>query len=497
MDYRQMQYVLALRNSLDVCDRNLSLADATYHQYTDGQIDNVEYQLKAVESACREPSGWWNAEMGTASGKTIVEALVALNFLPRGRVIYVCPSSMALGDLGQGIINKFFFVFEKLFPGKFVLGELNEDTASKDVLFFTPGHLVRLREKSPELFSMIFKDASLMILDEGHHFPEDAEDELPYFGTIREVARNWFLSMSKKVVSLTATHGRMDGKSLGEVHYKVTLADVCAAGRCPELYSASVYLDIQCPGATDNKSYYDLHLQGEEREKYLGAVVDCIMATHERRPKPLAVFVSRIVDAETVAADFNLRSGFGAAGLVMLCKDTPRNRRLEIQRDISEGRLKGYVTCAVGAESIDIKPLEVVHLVHRTKSINFLMQAVGRAMRLWLSKRSSLVVDYHVKEKKILRGCLGMMDFGQAIRPQNQPFRLRNGGPVLTQHPECYFEGLHLDTEKMLLTADDAKMKVIRAMMDKLMDLPKKRSNRKFAATFTANGDVEHVGVRR
>lgn len=426
---------LQVAKLLDVQDRaRLAAAVERYRHLATGRVEEVEFQREAVRSACQERSGLWKGELATGAGKTHIAADIALEFIAQGDTVYICPNPLALGSLESGIIQKFHWVFNHRGRGDVRIGRLNEPSTTDRIHFFTPMGLMGLQKSSPNLFGRIMEGSVLNVLDEAHHFPEDDDGGLKVFGKVPQIAKRLFLDKGKKVVALTATYGRLDGRPvIGKTpDFKFTVQDSVDVGRCPEVHGLQVYLPFECPNAKDTGSDFDLRLTDEEYTRYWRLVAGYMLEIWRRAPAPMAVFVRLRAEAEYLARVWNESSGLGDRGLRVLTMDIRTRERERVVEGIKKGRLAGYVTCGVGQESLDIPSIEVVHLVVRTRSINKVVQSVGRSLRLWPAKRRSLVVDYQVMRERIIKACNGILEYAKAagIDPEKAK-ALPNGGALV------------------------------------------------------------------
>jgi superfamily II DNA or RNA helicase len=403
---------------LDRHDRySVDSALSNYKFFTSVVIDDVWYQKAAVRDATKSMKGLWCGELGVGSGKTIVAAKAALIFLRLGKkVIYVCPSGMALGNVNNGIIKEFHRVFEQEARGKFILGKINDPSPVNDVFFFTPIVFSRMKASKDvpdrKLFHSIVGSSGLFVVDEAHHFPDDDSDDLTIFNQLFKIASKYF--KNKKVITLTGTHGRMDGKRVwkDEADFKFPIQRVVNAGRCPDIYWAQVYLGgMDFSDAKLAGTNYELGLKASDRDRYWDLVTGVMVSTWNRYKKSMCAFVRLIEEAELLVRKFNKASGLGDAGMVALSKDTTAEERQKVVEDICSGKKMGYITVGVGAEAINIPPLEIVHLIRRSRSSNRNVQAIGRALRMFKGKKRCLIINYQVEKSSIIKACVGISDF--------------------------------------------------------------------------------------
>lgn len=429
------------RESLKNSDKaKLQVSIDRYRYSKPGVIEERPYQKMAVDAACKKTKGLFSLELWTGAGKSILAADISLRFLAAGKkVIFICPNRTGLGVAGDGeelkpdgIIGKFDILFRSKAPNTYQFGALNETTALNDIHFFLPHKFIELSKTS--LFKRLMDEVGILIVDEAHHFPEDPEGHQVLYGKIESLAREHFLGVGKKVITLTATHGRMDGKRVFGKHepdFKISVYDAIQMGYCPVIHGISAYIDMPAPRASVRKSDFDLGFRGKELGKYLQKVAGRMIEVQKRHPKAqFCAFVRTRREANRLVRIWNhVAKKLGFLPIVALTCDVPEGIRHQHKTGLDEKKYQGYVTCDVGSESIDIPALEIVHLIRRTKSIRKLVQSIGRALRLPVGKVRALIVDYNVQEGKIIQACKGLVDYAifQGAKPSA---RRISGGPL-------------------------------------------------------------------
>lgn len=445
----------SFKAALDASTRAKLQADVDhYKQISQDKIQRLSFQERAVKSACTDQEGLWSGELWTGAGKSIIAARIALHFLGRGgKVIFICPNRMGIGSASDGIIQKFHRTFNCFKVDRYRVGELDHVTRLDDVHFFTPAAFVKTSRETPAFFKKLTSEATLLIVDEAHHFPEDPKEEQVIYGKVERLASRHFTEVGKKVVTLTATHGRHDGKPVFKKKnpdFRITVSEAVQAGWCPEIHGLPVYLKIKAPKAVSSGHDYRLNFSKNERAKYLCQVAAVMLQVQKANPdQQFCVFVTSASEAVKLAEIWNREaSRFGFRPLATLLSLTAIQERLRIKKDIQDGRYVGYVTCHVGSESIDIPKMECVHMVRRTRSINQLVQSVGRVLRNHPKKRRALVVDYNLSERKIIRACRGLEAYAAYVRTPSR--RLVSGGPLvpIIGSKNADFSGVSLGEEK-------------------------------------------------
>jgi superfamily II DNA or RNA helicase len=522
--FKQPSFARSLLAS-DSAKKNVDLKRYQYISSGTGEIIKHDYQKRAVASATKSTSGVWSGELWTGAGKSYVAAWTALAFMKNGKAIFICPNRTGMGsgtaDVDEedyhgidgndrrkrgGIIFKFAEIFNPrdtngrlLHNKEWDLGALNEASQLKDVYFFTPHGFVTLKKDSPKLFRAIVDKVHTLIIDEAHHFPAVSDKEI--YGKISPIAQEFFVEKKKKVVALTATFGRSDGEPLigelltGKVEpdFKMTVQEAVNIGRCPVIHGLPVPLSTKAPNARAVGDFIDLKLRGKKLGKYLQEVAGRMLdIQHRNKNAKICAFVRTVREARFLANIWNAEAKTkGYLPLAVLVGKSKEKDRQATKRGIMNGKLQGFVTCNVGTESLDIPSLEIVHLIRRTKSINLLVQSIGRALRMHEGKRRTLICDYHVLEGRVIRACKGLADYavfagrkagkktgvfetdvsvieretesgGSLIFPEGD-LRARFSGPSLAQEKEWIIKNLnYADSDEMRFQAleDFAKKKM-------------------------------------
>lgn len=388
----------------------IGAATLDYTCYDPEVLEDLPFQRALVEQCVAHPDKFWGAALATGIGKSVIAARVAARYLDKGPVIYVSPSAASIGDLDDGVINKFDRGLRLEGRESAVLGPRNDLSLAHDVSFVTPWYLAGLLKRDRVRTRAILAKVSCLIVDEAHRFPEDKEDELVVYGRIFEAAK----AVAGRVAVLTGTWYRMDQQRIMGIDApaaQLSVKDAVEMRRCAELHGIEVVTEV-AGNAKLTGELYDFHLSTKERQKYLREVAGYVQKAYEMYPKPFAVFTRSIADAEKIVETFNRKTGLSGrsgkrTGMAMLSAKTTPAERKRVITGMQAGEVLGYATCAVGEEALDIPELSVVHLVRRTKSVARNMQAIGRALRVRPGKKA-IVVDYQAMVGKLRKHFVGI-----------------------------------------------------------------------------------------
>ena len=199
-------------------------------------------------------------------------------------------------------------------------------------------------------------DLDFIVFDEAHHAPAESWD------TLLKANPN------AKLLGVTATPWRMDGKPLGNVF------DSAVEGPSIQhlihqgfLVMPKVWTPPDDEAADDPIRLYKTKAKG----------------------KRTIIFTNTIKSAKKMAEDF-VREGIKAT---TISASTPTKKRVEIFKDFEAGKLKVLTSCDVISEGLDIPSIECVMLLRATDSSALYLQQVGRVMRPYKNKKEGLILD--------------------------------------------------------------------------------------------------------
>ena len=225
--------------------------------------------------------------------------------------------------------------------------------------------------------------ADLIIIDEAH----------------RALAKSYLHILvnypSAKIIGLTATPERLDGKGLSDL-----FDDMVVVATIPELIDAGYLVKPECYGAPSGGPDLSRVKKrgGDYREDQLQEAMDTTELTGELLTnwQRLAGDCKTIVFATGIEHSQHIVSRFQQAGINAAHLDgaTPLPLRQQILRDWQTGGIQVVSNCAVLAEGFDFPSLECCVLARPTQSVALYLQSVGRVMRPSPGKQGALVLDH-------------------------------------------------------------------------------------------------------
>lgn len=225
----------------------------------------------------------------------------------------------------------------------------------------------------------------LIVIDEGHHATA---------GTWRRVVQAF---PSARILGVTATPERLDGKGLGTEFGGIyddlirgpEVSDLIRRGFLSQpIYYAPPGVDMAGTRMSGGDYRRDEAEEKVDKPTITGDAVD-----HYRRlcnGAPAIAFCVSIQHAEHVAEAFRA-AGFRAASIDGTLNDRDRRERI---RDLGTGRLHVLTSCEIISEGTDIPVVTAAILLRPTASLGLHLQQVGRVLRVAPGKANAIILDH-------------------------------------------------------------------------------------------------------
>ncbi len=263
-----------------------------------------------------------------------------------------------------------------------------------------------------------------LVLDEGHHALADT-----YIGLIARYP-------NAKILLLTATPQRLDGRGLGTVCQKLVLGpsvqSLIARGfLCKPIYYAPPtdidLSDVRKVAGDFNRGQIDELM---DRPHITGSAVD-----HYARISPGAAavaFCTSIKHAEHVRDQFSA-NGWPSASIDGTLSDEDREDRVNA---LAEGRICVLTSVDVISEGFDLPCIETAILLRPTESLGLHLQQIGRSLRPMPGKKNAIILD-HVGN--CLRHGLAEEERAWSLKGGVKKAAPKPGAePALTTCPKCF-----------------------------------------------------------
>ena len=332
------------------------------------------YQIAAVRAVVEELRTHRSTLIvsPTATGKTVMFAMLAQ--VARGRTLILAQRGHLVRQSAERI---------REFTDKSTAVEMAENRAdarlvpADAVCASVQSMSVRLDRYAPDHFGLI-------VVDECHHATSSQHVAiLDHFATA-------------KIVGVTATPDRLDGKAMRDVFetvaYVYEIRDAMRDGWICPFVQKAVFVDSLDLSTLKTSG-------GDFTDKAIAAQLETDRALHELATplleltvgRPTLVFVPRVETARALATVLNAT----VPGCAVSASGGTSAFDLErITEDLAEGRVRFLINCALLTEGFDLPAISCVAVARPTKSRALYTQMLGRSFRLAPGKKDALIIDF-------------------------------------------------------------------------------------------------------
>lgn len=221
----------------------------------------------------------------------------------------------------------------------------------------------------------------LIIIDEAHH----------------SAAGSWKKIISAfpaaKIIGVTATPQRLDGKGLGDIFEEIILgpnvAELIETGfLCQPIYYAPSTVNLD--GVKNTAGDYN---KAQLEQKTNTPVITGCAVSHYKRicdGAPCIVFCVSIKHAQDVAQQFR-ESGYRFDVIDGTLSPEARKKRVS---DLATGKIHGLTSCEIVSEGFDLPLVTCAILLRATQSLSLHLQQIGRVLRPHASKTRAIILDH-------------------------------------------------------------------------------------------------------
>lgn len=305
-------------------------------------------------------------QLPTGGGKTVLAAFVAHHGAAKQNRVYFLVHRREIRKQASRTFDDFQIRHGIVAPGFTQTADLVQ-VASVDTL-------ARRLDQAPE--------PDLIICDEGHHATA------PKY---RRVFDRW---PSAKLLLVTATPQRLDGRGLAEVCDALitgpTTQELIDTGYLAafDYFAPPSNLDLSAvPTRMGDWSVREM-LEAVERSTITG---DAVAHLRKLAPGSRAIAFCISVDDAAATADRFRAQGFRAASIDGGM--TPAQRDA-IVADFGAGRLDVLTSCDLISEGFDVPECDAAILLRPTKSLTMFLQQVGRCLRPKRDGRRAVILDH-------------------------------------------------------------------------------------------------------
>lgn len=222
----------------------------------------------------------------------------------------------------------------------------------------------------------------LLVIDEAHHAVS---------GSYAHVLAQW---PNARVLGVTATPQRLDGRGLGEI-FNVMAVGIPMGELIGQNYLASY--DYLAPpmraDLSDVKTARGDYAIDELADAMDKSVITGDAVAHYRdhlAPRSALAFAVNVEHAEHIAASFQ-QAGYRAASVDGTTDPTERRDRVAA---IGDGRLDVLASCMILGEGVDVPSVGGAILLRPTQSLTLYLQQIGRCLRPKSDGSRAVILDH-------------------------------------------------------------------------------------------------------
>lgn len=286
--------------------------------------------------------------------------------------------------------------------------------------------------KGDRLRRIDHREVGLVVVDECHHSTSKSYKAiLDHFP-------------QAKILGVTATPDRLDGKGLGQVFasvaYVYEIADAIRDGYLVRVLGEEIRGGSAIDLSEVRTAAGDLN-QGDlaavlERDPAVALVAKGTV--DKAGDRPTLLFAVSVAQARATADYINTYTGRQAA--VALDGTAPKDVRREVKRRFERGEIQFLVNCALYTEGVDIPSIACVSIARPTKSRALYSQMCGRGLRLLgatieesiaAGKEDCKILDFSgVSGRHKLVTCFDVLDGNTDEEVRKRVIKRAEKGPV-------------------------------------------------------------------
>ena len=304
----------------------------------------------------------------TGGGKTVIFSHISEQAAIKGNRVCILVHRTELVDQSSESLNKIGVEHGVITSGK-------DLDLSKTVQVASVFTLVRRLHLIPEDFF------GLLVVDEAHH---------AVAGSWKKVIDHF---NKAKVLGVTATPERLDGKGLGN-YFQSMIVGEDTAWLTANNYLAPTKV-FAPPNKLDRKALGkrggDFAMEEAESQMTNGSIMGDAVSHYKKHiyPATAIAFCCTIAHAEAVSKAFN------DAGIISksLTGDNSKTRKDSIKK-LGTGEIKVLTSCQIISEGTDVPTVGGAILLRPTKSLSLYLQQVGRCLRPAKGKQYAIINDH-------------------------------------------------------------------------------------------------------
>jgi superfamily II DNA or RNA helicase/HKD family nuclease len=302
----------------------------------------------------------------TGTGKTILSALDVLSQKPR-HILFIAHRKRIL----EASLESYKQVLGGAYTYDYLTGLLQEESTCVFAMVET------LRRNMSGIDPSAF---DYIVIDEAHRAGAHGYREiLDYF-------------KPRFCLGMTATPTRTDGYDVyqlfnHEIAYRITLQDALASNMLAPFHYFGI-ADLALDEVEQDDYALFSKLVSSERVNHIVTMIErySVQKTERRG----LIFCSRNDEAEELSVLFNER-GYRTRAISGKTSDEGRNRAIH---ELEQGKLQYLFSVDIMNEGVDIPSLNQIIMLRKTESAVVFVQQLGRGLRKFPRKESTLVLDF-------------------------------------------------------------------------------------------------------
>lgn len=303
----------------------------------------------------------------TGSGKTVMFANIIQRAVNKGSTVFIIVHRVEL--VGQ--------VSEKLSDAgvehAFIVRGRTPDPACKVQVCMVQTLVKR--------FDKYKIEPDFIVIDEAHHAAA---------GSWKKVTQRY---PNAKVLGVTATPERLDGKGLGDVFQALVrgpeVRDLIDRGFLakPRYFAPTGFDDTGIRVVAGDYQKQDL-----EKAVNKSTITGCAVEHYKKLAdgKPAVVFCVTVEHAKNVAAQFTA-NGYK---FEVIDGTLSVDERKTLVKRLSNGEISGLCSCEIISEGFDLPAITAAILLRPTQSLSLYLQQVGRTLRPASGKENAIIIDH-------------------------------------------------------------------------------------------------------
>lgn len=302
----------------------------------------------------------------TGSGKTVAFAYITASAAAKGNLVYIVAHRAEIVAQISVALDAFGVRHGRIQPGH----TMTDDPVQVAMI----QTLARRIDK--------IQPPKLLVVDEAHHATS---------ATYTTVTAAW---PTVKILGVTATPARLDGRGLGtEFDAMVigpTVADLIAAGHLAKFRYLAPPQQADMSHMRTSMGDYNISDMAEAMDK---ATITGDAVAHYRghlAPRPAIAFCITVAHAEHVAEQFRA-AGYRAASVD---GKMDRAERLDRIQGIGNGKYHILTSCELISEGVDVPVVAGAIILRPTKSMAMFLQQIGRVLRPKADGADAVILDH-------------------------------------------------------------------------------------------------------